>query len=1841
MKFLLRSASLLALFCISSLKPIHAQVLNGQSSFRAVTAQWRSDCDGDGFGVQIPFTNLTDRADEENVCHIWTEIDGQMLQPKYCHVWSAKNWEPSYQHRSERNFTNITIGAKENVSANHFLAKADYWENDIGDMCTFDQTQIGPITVDSDDRYTLNKTFHHIIPLSGSSTPFILGNVMVYDFRNRPQSQWFEYPEAAIELDNNPNAPPSERVYVKIKTIWNFTHGNDMDAPLNFGTIKPGNTYAEHVNSFYAHDVPEELAYKDAHFSDGLRDIAYVFALQDEADVTISIAHPETAYLLTYRVFNEQRQQVASSHDGGYSSSKTLAGLCAGRYYVVLDDISPNTFTSNPADRGFKLSVSAANFNPHIALSTNYWTVYTYDEVNLDHPSKYRGSYTVQPLEVDTDDFFPPGGDYSSISGFVANGCGLGTTSRDYFTQVFRRQFACGHYALRLNYLDDYVKVYVDGALVYENFSYGSGQGIVWQGEIKERMEVYHAELTGGERIHFEVLPGYGNDWRVHFYRKSSGLYFGDGRLVDKYGFRTVGLRDFLLSGAPTTIDDAYFNGHLVLRQACTPLGNTFEDFFIEFTQTGFTPGVYEVAVRNNLSGTVCSNCNFNFLVDGQSIHTTQNFTTYKVYLDGRNKASLFSDIGGVPWSFWQFNANLGPLMQNRGIRVLAQDAEAHLGIEQDKSSVMPCEAVTVSVQRLNGLGHIGSTVQWQRSADATAWSDIHGGTGLSYTDQSLNAQTHFRYVLKDRGGIVGYTSASVTVDVVPDPSFTGGQAMGAQIAEPCQAPAVLTVVGSSDMASFQWQFSTDGLNFSDINGARSADYLPTALTQATHFRRRGTNDCGLTTESSPVTVTLQSSIGYGTGDAWNIGVWGKPYSFFGPLNYSGSAVQAHLSIHLPNAMGGASNSPSNLPGYQGCFVDNSSYQVLFRRTGWPCGRYDFHLISLLGNLNSSIVARFDLDGDGTFDREESYSLAPFTTVERHYYVDLTPESRVELFYTKVAGSGQGGFQMNVSLDESATLSVNCQDITVYLDDAGEVALLPADVLASSSNTCGAPSLEVSPVAFTCQDIGLQTVTLTASSDNQASVQCTPKVMVADTTMPVARCQTATIYLNGQGLGNLASAEINNGSTDNCGISEISLSQTAFDCSHLGQQPVTLSVRDAAGNVSTCEHVVTVVDTEKPLLATTATSRDLGCNPTVQAPIFTGTDNCEGDFDPEVTTEGSVQDGCAYSQTWTASHTDACGNAAEPVSITYTWTMDTEKPLLATTATSRDLGCNPTVQAPIFTGTDNCQGDFDPEVITEGPVQDGCAYSQTWTASHTDACGNAAEPVSITYTWKEAAPIILSCPANETIAACQSQDVVDAAFDLWLAGATVSGGCNALLSKDAVSAPSAIGGSVTVTFTAASDCEADLACTHTFTVAPCFTLPGNIIWEHDLATPLTGATVTLSGDDSGSDNTDANGDYAIPTAGGSFLTLTPTKTGGFYEGVNVADVTRIQQHLNFSNRFNDGYKVIAADVNQSSSVTSLDAAVLFQAIAGNPNAQAIFQTSSWRFVEASHIFNDQNAPWLPVFPELINLVNVTADVTNQNFIGVKVGDVNGTWGAPAPLNRPALEFRADDQVLVAGQRIRVPFRTNALPDVAAWQFALRFDTDYLQFTKAIPSTSFPLDKENFGTWQADRGALRAVFAVPQGQGLEKGAVLFTLDFQVKQSGMRLSEVLRLAEDVLPGAVYDTQLRGGAVALSFTNSGSLPIIEIQEEAALGFVLEQNVPNPFGGETLIRFELPQAGETNFLVHDLQGRLLYEERSYLDAGQYFVRLDAARLGTTGVVTYTLRSGEHSATRRMVIVR
>ncbi|MEZ4939679.1 MAG: hypothetical protein R3D58_02360 [Saprospiraceae bacterium] len=220
---------------------------------------------------------------------------------------------------------------------------------------------------------------------------------------------------------------------------------------------------------------------------------------------------------------------------------------------------------------------------------------------------------------------------------------------------------------------------------------------------------------------------------------------------------------------------------------------------------------------------------------------------------------------------------------------------------------------------------------------------------------------------------------------------------------------------------------------------------------------------------------------------------------------------------------------------------------------------------------------------------------------------------------------------------------------------------------------------------------------------------------------------------------------------------------------------------------------------------------------------------------------------------------------------------------------------------------------------------------------------------------------------------------------------------------------------------------------------------GSIKWEHMTSSGVENATVNLTGAGTGSDLTDASGDYqiSIPDISGSFE-LRPEKNINYNNGLMVNDALAIQQHLTGNLPITNAFKMIAADVNCSNSVSTFDALLIKQGLLSNPQVSAFF-TKSWRFVPQS---------WTPVlppwgFPEAIELTSVTTDQFNQDFYGIKIGDLVANFADPANFgggsNSPApLVLRAEDRLLEQGEPLVVTVTANAFDDLAAWQFGLHF-----------------------------------------------------------------------------------------------------------------------------------------------------------------------------------------------------
>ena len=169
------------------------------------------------------------------------------------------------------------------------------------------------------------------------------------------------------------------------------------------------------------------------------------------------------------------------------------------------------------------------------------------------------------------------------------------------------------------------------------------------------------------------------------------------------------------------------------------------------------------------------------------------------------------------------------------------------------------CSAGTAAPINTNGsvTGGTGSyTYQWQQSVDGgTTWADIAGATSESYNPGNLTSTTTYR-----RNAVSGEctnTSNQVTITVLAP--FTGTGISGTQQVCSGEIPNLLngeTASAGTAQVFYQWQSSANGTTWSDITGASDEDYLPSALTTTTHYRRRVYNST-CSTLSSPVIVTV------------------------------------------------------------------------------------------------------------------------------------------------------------------------------------------------------------------------------------------------------------------------------------------------------------------------------------------------------------------------------------------------------------------------------------------------------------------------------------------------------------------------------------------------------------------------------------------------------------------------------------------------------------------------------------------------------------------------------------------------------------------------------------------------------------------------------------------------------------------------------------------------------------------------------------------------------------------------------------------------------------------------
>jgi len=270
------------------------------------------------------------------------------------------------------------------------------------------------------------------------------------------------------------------------------------------------------------------------------------------------------------------------------------------------------------------------------------------------------------------------------------------------------------------------------------------------------------------------------------------------------------------------------------------------------------------------------------------------------------------------------------------------------------------------------------------------------------------------------------------------------------------------------------------------------------------------------------------------------------------------------------------------------------------------------------------------------------------------------------------------------------------QNLTVYLDSFGVVSITADSVNSGSYDSCGV-SLSIDTANFSCANVGAPlTVTLIVTDASGNASTAISTVTVLDTIAPTVLTQNISVYLDGAGLTSITPNDVNNGTWDSCGVVNLVIDTSNFDCANVGVPvTVTLTATDVNGNIDSTTAIVTVLDTVNPTISCPVdivTSNDSAqCGAIIGFNYSTATENCGIDSIIQIDTTGldsasffpigvTTLEYVAYDP---SGNTDTC-------SFTVT-VLDTTAPAIV--CPSDTVICDSVLNYPLVTSVDNCPGE--------------------------------------------------------------------------------------------------------------------------------------------------------------------------------------------------------------------------------------------------------------------------------------------------------------------------------------------------------------------------------------------------------------------------------------------------------------------------------------------------------------------------------------------------------------------
>ncbi len=403
-------------------------------------------------------------------------------------------------------------------------------------------------------------------------------------------------------------------------------------------------------------------------------------------------------------------------------------------------------------------------------------------------------------------------------------------------------------------------------------------------------------------------------------------------------------------------------------------------------------------------------------------------------------------------------------------------------------------------------------------------------------------------------------------------------------------------------------------------------------------------------------------------------------------------------------------------------------------------------------------------------------------------------ETTVTWTVTDAAGNSTTCEQIvNVIDTQAPVITVCASDLMNVEADNGvcEASQVDLGIPAVSDNCTATEDLTITNDAPTVFSLGETTVTWTVTDAAGNSTTCEQIINVIDTQAPVITACASDMMNVEADNGVCEASQVDLGMpavSDNCTATEdLTITNDAPSVFALGETTVTWTVTDAAGNSTTCEQIINVIDTQAPVITACASDMmnveaDNGVCEASQIDLGmpTVSDNCTTTEDLTITNDApSVFPLGETTVTWTV--TDAAGNSTTCEQIVNV--IDTQAPVITACASDMmnveaDNGVCEASQVDLGMPavSDNCTATEDLTITNNAlavfPLGE---TTVTWTV--TDAAGNSTTCEQIVNVIDTQVPVITACASD--MMNVEADNGVCEASQVDLGMPTVSDNCTA------------------------------------------------------------------------------------------------------------------------------------------------------------------------------------------------------------------------------------------------------------------------------------------------------------------------------------------------------------------------------------------------------------------------------------------------------------------------------